>query len=93
LIQEYLGALRRRARKRHDRAVDPIPEAFLELEPGAIPIEFLPPRAASPSDARFPAMQFGSVRALTATIAAARMFISAVDLAINIAQSTPRQLA
>jgi heptosyltransferase-3 len=100
-------------------------EAFLELEPDAIPVEFLPPRAASPSDARFPSMQFGSVRALTATIAATRMFISAdtgpmhlasstavptvalfcasdpvlygplkpVDLAINIAESTPRQVA
>ncbi|MDB6009115.1 MAG: hypothetical protein JWL65_1365 [Gammaproteobacteria bacterium] len=90
-----------------------------------MPVEFLPPRAASPSDARFPSMQFGSVRALTATIAATRMFISAdtgpmhlassmavptvalfcasdpvlygplkpVDLAINIAESTPRLVA
>jgi ADP-heptose:LPS heptosyltransferase len=100
-------------------------EAFLELEPDAIPVEFLPPLTAAPSDARFPSMQFGSVRALTATIAATRMFISAdtgpmhlasstavptvalfcasdpvlygplkpVDLAINIAESTPRLVA
>lgn len=100
-------------------------EAFLELEPDAIPVEFLPPRATVLSDTRFPWMQFGSVRALTATIAATRMFISAdtgpmhlasstavptvalfcasdpalygplkpVDLAINIAESTPRLVA
>ena len=37
--------------------------------------------------------RYRSVRALTATIAATRMFISAVDLAINIAASTPRLAA
>jgi hypothetical protein len=35
----------------------------------------------------------GPVRALTATIAATRAFISAVDLAINIEESTPRLAA
>ncbi len=63
-------------------------EAFLELEPDTIPVEFLPPRAASPSDARFPSMQFGSVRALTATIAATRMFISADTGPMHLASST-----
>ena len=62
--------------------------ATLELEPDTIPVEFLPPRAASPSDARFPSMQFGSVRALTATIAATRMFISADTGPMHLASST-----
>jgi heptosyltransferase III len=100
-------------------------EAFLELEPEAIPVEFLPPQPDAPSDSRFPSLQLGSLRALTGAIAATRMFISAdtgpmhlasstavptvalfcasnpalygplkpVDLVINVAESTPRQVA
>jgi heptosyltransferase III len=100
-------------------------EAFLELEPEAIPVEFLPPQTDAPGDSRFPSLQFSSLRALTGAIAATRMFISAdtgpmhlasstavptvalfratdpvlygplkpVDLAINIAESTPSQVA
>jgi heptosyltransferase III len=100
-------------------------EAFLELEPDAIPVEFLPPQPAAPSDARFPSLHFGSLRALTGAIGATRMFISAdtgpmhlasstavptvalfcasdpvlygplkpMDLAINIAESTPSLVA
>jgi hypothetical protein len=99
--------------------------AFLELEPDAIPIEFLPSEGHAPIDARYPSAHFGSLRELTAAIAATRMFISAdtgpmhlasstavptvalfcasdpalygplksVDLAINIAHSTPRLVA
>ena len=63
-------------------------EAFLELEPDTIPVEFLPPLATSPSDTRFPSMQFGSVRALTATIAATRRFISADTGPMHLASST-----
>jgi heptosyltransferase-3 len=100
-------------------------EAFLELEPDTIPVEFLPPQAAPSSEAGFPSLGFGSLRALTGAIAATRMFISAdtgpmhlasstavptvalfcasnpvlygplkpMDLAINIAESTPRMVA
>jgi heptosyltransferase III len=63
-------------------------EAFLELEPEAIPIEFLPPLARTPSDARFPSIRFGSPRALTAAIAATRMFISADTGPMHLASST-----
>ncbi len=96
-------------------------EAFLELEPDVIPVEFLPPQVDAPSGSQFPSLHFGSLRALTGAIAATRMFISAdtgpmhlasstsvptvalfcasdpvlygplkpVDLAINVAESTP----
>jgi ADP-heptose:LPS heptosyltransferase len=100
-------------------------DAFLELEPDAIPVEFLPPQADALDEAGFPSLHFGSLRALTGAIAATRMFISAdtgpmhlasstavptvglfcasnpvlygplkpVDLAINIAESTPSLVA
>lgn len=100
-------------------------EAFLELEPDTIPVEFLPPQADARNEAGFPSLHFGSLRALTGAIAATRMFISPdtgpmhlasstavptvalfcasnpvlygplkpVDLAINIAESTPRLVA
>jgi ADP-heptose:LPS heptosyltransferase len=99
--------------------------AFLELEPDAMPVEFLPPFAKSLDDERFPSLHFDSVRALTAAMASTQVFISAdtgpmhlasstevptvalfcasdpalygplkpVDLAINIATTTPRLVA
>jgi heptosyltransferase III len=63
-------------------------DAFLELEPEVIPVEFLPPLASAPSDARFPSIHFGSPRALTAAIAATRMFISADTGPMHLASST-----
>jgi heptosyltransferase-3 len=63
-------------------------EAFLELEPDAIPVEFLPPQADAPSDTRFPSLHFGSLRALTGAIAATRMFISADTGPMHLASST-----
>jgi heptosyltransferase-3 len=100
-------------------------EAFLSLEPQAIPVEFLPSAAHAPTDVRFASLHVRSTRGLTAAIAATRMFIStdtgpmhlasttAVptvalflasdpglygplkpdDLAINISQCSPRQVA
>jgi hypothetical protein len=64
-------------------------EAFLELEPDAIPVEFLPPKAAATDVARYPTLHFGSLRALTAAIAATRMFISADTGPMHLASSTP----
>ena len=63
-------------------------EAFLELEPDAIPVGFLPPQADALSDARFPSLHFGSLRALTGAIAATRMFISADTGPMHLASST-----
>jgi hypothetical protein len=54
----------------------------------AIPIEFLAPLTGAPSDARFPSIHFGSPRALTAAIAATRMFISADTGPMHLASST-----
>ncbi len=62
--------------------------AFLELEPDVIPVEFLPPQADAPSDARFPTLHFGSLRELTGAIAATRMFISADTGPMHMASST-----
>ena len=52
-------------------------DAFLELEPRAVPVEFLPAPAARAVEARGVTLHFPSPRALTAAIAATRMFISA----------------
>jgi heptosyltransferase III len=100
-------------------------DAFLGLEPWAIPLEFLPSALQAPTDGRFPSLHVRSTRELTAAIAATRMFISTdtgpmhlasttavptvalflasdpelygplkpEDLAINIAQCSPREAA
>jgi heptosyltransferase III len=63
-------------------------EAFLELEPDAIPVEFLPSQVDAANDAGFPSVHFGSLRALTGAIAATRMFISADTGPMHLASST-----
>jgi heptosyltransferase III len=63
--------------------------AFLELDPAAIPLEFLPSPPKSVLDARFASMHCPSPRAMTAAIAATRMFISADTGPMHLASSTP----
>jgi len=63
-------------------------KAFLELEPQAVPVEFLPAPAANPTDERFPTLHLKSVRDLTAAIAATRMFISADTGPMHLASAT-----
>jgi heptosyltransferase-3 len=63
-------------------------KAFLELEPDAVPVEFLPSATGSPTDAKYPTVHFGSLRALTAAISATRMFISADTGPMHLASST-----
>ncbi len=63
-------------------------EAFLELEPDAVPLEFLPTPRATPTDSRFPTLHFPSTRALTAAMAATRVFISADTGPMHLASST-----
>jgi ADP-heptose:LPS heptosyltransferase len=62
--------------------------AFLELEPDAVPLEFLPTPQGTPVDPRFPTLHFPSTRALTAAMAATRMFISADTGPMHLASST-----
>jgi heptosyltransferase III len=62
--------------------------AFLELEPEAQPIEFLPTPSTAPLDARFPSMHLASPRALTAAIMATRVFISADAGPMHLSSST-----
>jgi hypothetical protein len=63
-------------------------KAFLELEPNAVPVEFLPAPAAKPTDVRFTALHLQSVRDLTAAIATTRMFISADTGPMHLASAT-----
>jgi heptosyltransferase III len=63
-------------------------QAFLELEPNAVPIEFLPTPSSSPIDARFAALHVASPRQLTATIAATRLFIGGDTGPMHLASST-----
>jgi len=63
-------------------------DAFLKLEPEAIPVEFLPSQADAANDSGFPSVHFGSLRALTGAIAATRMFISADTGPMHLASST-----
>jgi heptosyltransferase III len=64
-------------------------KAFLELEPTAIPVEFLPSPAAAATDERLPSLHFPSVRELTAAISTTRMFISADTGPMHLASATP----
>ncbi len=63
-------------------------KAFLELEPNAIPVEFLPSASATPTDERLASLHFPSVRELTAAIATTRMFISADTGPMHLASAT-----
>ena len=51
-------------------------------------VEFLPPDVDALSDAHYPSLHFDSLRALTAAIAATRMFISADTGPMHLASST-----
>jgi ADP-heptose:LPS heptosyltransferase len=64
-------------------------EAFLELEPDAIPVEFLPGAATAPTDSRFATLNIPSQRGLTAAVAATRLFISADAGPMHLASTTP----
>jgi heptosyltransferase-3 len=64
-------------------------QAFLELEPEAVPLEFLPTPRTPPTDPRFATLHFPSTRALTAAMAATRVFISADTGPMHLASSTP----
>ncbi|HEY4975488.1 MAG TPA: glycosyltransferase family 9 protein [Steroidobacteraceae bacterium] len=63
-------------------------DAFLALEPQAIPLEFLPSAAQAPTDGRFASLHVPSTRGLTAAIAATRMFISTDTGPMHLASST-----
>jgi heptosyltransferase III len=63
-------------------------KAFLELEPDAVPVEFLPSPEGSPCDPGHPSVHFSSLRALTAAISASRMFICADTGPMHLASST-----
>jgi heptosyltransferase III len=64
-------------------------EAFLKLQPEAIPIECLPTYRQSPVDARFASFHVPSPRTLSAAISATRMFISADCGPMHLASATP----
>jgi heptosyltransferase III len=64
-------------------------KAFLELEPTALPVEFLPGATTAPTDDRFAVLHLKSVREVTAAIATTRMFISADTGPMHLASSTP----
>jgi heptosyltransferase-3 len=63
-------------------------KAFLELEPEAVPLEFLPTPRTPPLDQRFATLHFPSTRALTAAMAATHLFISADTGPMHLASST-----
>jgi heptosyltransferase-3 len=63
-------------------------QAFLALEPEAVPIEFLPLSARKPIDARFAALHVRSPRHMVAAIAATRMFISPDTGPMHLASAT-----
>jgi ADP-heptose:LPS heptosyltransferase len=64
-------------------------KAFLELEPTAIPVEFLPSPSTTPTDERLASLHFPSVRDLTAAISTTRMFVSADTGPMHLASATP----
>ena len=63
-------------------------EAFLALEPQAIPVEFLPSAAQPPTDERLVSLHVRSTRGLTAAIAATRVFISTDTGPMHLASTT-----
>jgi heptosyltransferase-3 len=63
-------------------------QAFLALEPEAIPVEFLPLSGSKPIDARFPVLHVRSPRDMVAAISATRMFISPDTGPMHLASAT-----
>ena len=63
-------------------------KAFLELQPDALPVEFLPARHTAPIDSRFASLHFASTRALSAAMATTRMLVSADTGPMHLASST-----
>ncbi len=64
-------------------------DCFLELQPDAIPFEFLPFPQSAPTDPRCAVVHVRSPRGVAAAIAATRMFISADTGPMHLASSTP----
>ncbi len=62
---------------------------FLELQPDAVPFEFLPSPQSAPTDPRCAAVHVPSPRGVAAAITATRMFISADTGPMHLASSTP----
>jgi heptosyltransferase III len=63
-------------------------EAFLALEPEAVPVECLPSYRQAPVDARFPSFHAPSARLVSAAIAATRMFVSSDTGPMHLASAT-----
>ena len=63
-------------------------EAFLALEPEAVPVECLPSYRQAPVDARFPSFHIPSPRLVSAAIAATRMFVSSDTGPMHLASAT-----
>jgi len=63
-------------------------QAFLELEPEAVPVEFLPLAGSKPIDIRYPVLHARSPRSMVAAIAATRMFISPDTGPMHLASAT-----
>ena len=63
--------------------------AFLELQPDALPLEFLPTERTVATDPRFPTLHLPSTRALAAAMTATHAFISADTGPMHLASSTP----
>ncbi len=63
-------------------------QAFLLLEPEAVPVEFLPSQTHSPVSEEFPRLHVPSLRGLTAAAAATRMFISTDTGPMHLVSST-----
>jgi ADP-heptose:LPS heptosyltransferase len=63
-------------------------DAFLELEPHAVPVEILPAPSSAPTIPRCASLHVPSPRALTAAMAATRLFISADTGPLHLAGMT-----
>jgi heptosyltransferase III len=63
-------------------------QAFLELEPDTVPVEFLPLSGSKPIDRRFPVLHVRSPRNMVAAIAATRMFVSPDTGPMHLASAT-----
>jgi heptosyltransferase-3 len=63
-------------------------QAFRELEPDTVPVEFLPLSGSKPIDGRFPVLHVRSPRDMVAAIAATRMFISPDTGPMHLASAT-----
>ncbi len=63
-------------------------DAFLQLEPAAVPIEILPSPSSPPTDPRSVSLHFPSPRALTAAMSTMRLFVCADTGPMHLASST-----